>query len=54
MKKCKIIIDIQTELDGYNQEKLEDTLGECLKEFGIEGEIYNEGTGNNVIVLHEN
>lgn len=47
----KIVVRVQTELDGYHWEKLEDTIAECVREFGVEGEVESEATENSIGIL---
>lgn len=46
----EIAIRVQTWLDGYQWEKLEDAIAECLRKFRIEGEVESEATGNSISV----
>lgn len=47
----EIIIRVQTWLDGYQWEKLEDEIAECVREFGVKGEVESKATGNSISIL---
>lgn len=47
-----ILININQKLDGYNAEKLEDILRDCLEEFGLHSfTIVSTITGNTTTPL---
>lgn len=48
----KIIIRVDTNLDGHHMEELEDVIAKAVDKFGVDARVFDEFTGNEM-VTHE-